>query len=277
LNNSSNNVITSRETKFLDVLGGRLAYDDSGGSGHPVLMLPGMGALRSEYRFLSLALIEAGYRAVTLDLRGQGESDAHWSEYSIPAVGKDILQLIKHLNAGPVHLIGTSFSPGAVIWASVESPDSVRSLTLISPFIRDAKISFGQRLALAVLMRGPWKVKSWITYYRSLYPTHKPDDFDEYLDALETNLKESGRFKAMMTLGSSSRKPSEERLSKVKKPTLVIMGSKDPDWKDPESEARFIVNSLSAEFHMIEGAGHYPQTEMPKKVSPIILNFLNGI
>jgi pimeloyl-ACP methyl ester carboxylesterase len=266
-----------KDTKFIALQEGRLAYDDSGGTGPLVIMLPGMGALRTEYRYLAPFLCNAGYRVVTFDLRGQGESDANWSEYTIPAVGRDILQLIDHLDAGPAHVIGTSFSPGAVIWAAAERPEAIHSLTLISPFVRDAKISLGQRIALAILLRGPWKVRNWITYYRSLYPTNKPADFEEYLESLRDNLKEPGRFKAMMTLGSSSRKPSEERFDKVEQPVLVIMGNKDPDWSDPDSEAQFIVDALSAELLMVNGAGHYPQTEMPEQVAPTILEFLSRV
>lgn len=265
------------ETQFLNRSEGRLAYDDSGGSGQLVIMVPGMGALRSEYRFLAPVLIEAGYRVVTMDLRGQGESDANWSEYSLPEVGQDILQLIKYLNSGPAHVIGTSMSPGAIIWAATEKPDLIRSLILISPFVRDAKLSLGQKISLAILLHGPWKVNSWISYYKSLYPTTKPNDFDKYLEVLKSNLSEQGRFEAMMKLGSSPRKPSEERLDKIEKPVLVIMGTDDPDWSDPKGEAQFIANALSAELLLVEGAGHYPQTEMPEKTYPTILDFLKKL
>ena len=264
-------------TKYIELSDGRLAYSDSGGTGQLVIMLPGMGALRSEYRYLAPELERAGYRVITLDLRGQGESDAKWEEYTVPAVGEDILQLIDHLDSGPAHVIGTSFAPAAVIWAAAEKPEAIKSLILVSPFVRDAKISLGQRLALAILLRGPWKVRNWISYYRSLYPTCKPADFEEYLDSLEKNLREPGRFNAMMDLGSSSRKSSEERFEKVDQPTLVIMGSEDPDWSNPEAEADFIVNALQAEKLMVEGAGHYPQTEMPEKVVPSILEFLSQV
>lgn len=264
----------NRETQFLKRSEGRIAYDDSGGLGQLVIMVPGMGALRSEYRFLAPKLIEAGYRVVTMDLRGQGESDVNWSEYSLPDVGQDILHLIDHLNSGPAHVIGTSMSPGAIIWAAAERPNLIKSLILISPFVRDAKLSFGQKIGLAILLRGPWKVNSWISYYKSLYPSNKPRDFDSYLEALKSNLNEQGRFKAMMKLGSTPRKPSEERLSSIEKPVLVIMGTDDPDWSDPEDEASYITEKLSAELLLVEGAGHYPQTEMPEKVYPTILDFL---
>lgn len=64
------------ETRFLERPQGRLAYSDYGGAGDLVLMLPGMGALRREYRYLAPRLRAAGDRAVTADLRGHGESSA---------------------------------------------------------------------------------------------------------------------------------------------------------------------------------------------------------
>ena len=130
---------------------------------------------------------------------------------------------------------------------------------------------------MAVLLHGPWKVRNWITYYRSLYPSSKPDDFEEYLKSLKRNLDEPGRFEAMMELGSSSRTPSESRFAEIYQPVQVIMGTKDPDWRDSEKESEFTVEALYAERHMIEGAGHYPQTEMPEEVAPLIIDFLSRV
>jgi pimeloyl-ACP methyl ester carboxylesterase len=72
-----------------------------------VLMLPGMGALRSEYRYLAPKLGEARYRTVTGDLRRHGESSVPWKTCDVPSVGNGILALIEHLNAGPAHVIAT--------------------------------------------------------------------------------------------------------------------------------------------------------------------------
>lgn len=148
------------DTKFFERAEGTLAYDDSGGDGEFVLMLPGMGALRSEYRYLAPKISEAGYRAVTVDLRGHGDSSAGWATYDIPSVGRDILALIDHLNAGPAHVIGTSLSPGAIIWAAAEEPEAVRSMTLIGAFVRTPKTKLFERLLFPVMMNGPWKVSA---------------------------------------------------------------------------------------------------------------------
>ena len=82
-------------TKFLEVPGGTIAYDDAG-SGRVVICVPSIGDLRAEYRFLRPQLLAAGFRVVTMDIRGHGESSAGFPDYSSPASGSDILALARH-------------------------------------------------------------------------------------------------------------------------------------------------------------------------------------
>ena len=262
------------QTRYLERPDGHLAYSDYGGAGELALMLPGMGALRSEYRYLAPALSTAGYRAVTLDLRGQGESSVPWAAYDVPSVGGDILAVIDHLEAGPAHLIGTSFAPAPIVWAAAEQPTRVRSLVLINPFVRDNKINPIMLALFWLMMNNPWRVRSWVMYYRSLYPTQKPTDFQDYLDALAANLSQRGRFAAVKALGGSSRRPSAERLRRVRAPTLVIMGSKDPDFPDPAAEGQIVAEQMGGRMTMVDAAGHYPATEKPEKTTPLILEIL---
>jgi pimeloyl-ACP methyl ester carboxylesterase len=264
------------QTQYLERSEGTLAYSDYAGKGQLVLMLPGMGALRSEYRYLAPRLGEAGYRAVAVDLRGHGESSVPWKTYDVPAVGSDILAMIEHLDAGPAHLIGTSFSAAPVVWAAAERPDSVRSLVLIAPFVRTAKINPIMKALFWLMMNNPWRVRTWAMYYGTLYPTHKPTDFKDYLSQLRENMAQPGRFDAAAALGNSSRQPSEERMQRVQAPTLVIMGTKDPDFPDPAGEGKIVAEQTGGRLELIEGAGHYPQTEMPEKTTPIVIDFLKG-
>jgi pimeloyl-ACP methyl ester carboxylesterase len=264
------------QSKIFERAEGSIAYDDYGGSGDVVLMLPGLGALRSEYRLLAPAVSEAGFRAIVADLRGQGDSSANWPAYDVPSVGRDILAHIEHLGVDSAHLVGTSFSPGSIVWAAAEKPDAIKSMTLIGAFVRDPQMNIFQKMLMPLMLNGPWKVAAWTTYYKSLYPTHKPDDFDAYLSRLSANLKEPGRSAAVKALGNASKKPSEERLGNVTKPTLVVMGTKDPDWPNPSAEAQFITEKTGGQLALIEGAGHYPQMEMPDQTIPAILKFLRS-
>ncbi len=262
------------ETQYFKRSQGTLAYSDYGGKGPLVLMLPGMGALRSEYRFLAPRLKDAGFHPVSMDLRGQGELSVPWAQYDTPSVGEDILAMVEHLQAGPAHVIGDSFAAAPAVWAAVEQPSAVRSLVLVGAVVRELKVSPLMSALMWIMLNNPWKVGAWIAYYRTLYPSHKPADFEEYLRLLHANLSEPGRFHASVALGSSPRKPATERLTEVRVPTLVIMGTKDPDFPNPAAEGQFIAEQTGGRLELVQGAGHYPQTEMPDQVAPLIIDFL---
>ena len=140
----------------------------------------------------------------------------------------------------------------------------------------DRPVAVVAAVLMAVLFGGPWRVAAWGSFYRTLYPARRPDDFAEYLQALKASLREPGRIRAVAVMAAASKRASEERLDRVRTPSLVVMGSADPDWPDPVAEAHFIADRLSAELHLVEGAGHYPQTEMPELVVPQIVDFLRG-
>jgi pimeloyl-ACP methyl ester carboxylesterase len=63
----------------------------------------------------------------------------------------------------------------------------------------------------------------------------------------------------------------------VTTPVRVIMGSKDPDFKNPETEARWVAERLRGDYPMVQGAGHYPHAEMPEIAAPLVIDFLHSL
>lgn len=263
------------QTKFLDANGGKIAYDEIGG-GPLVLLVPSMGDVRAEFRFLAPKLAEAGYRAVSLDVRGHGESSTHWSDYSVAGVGADLLALIRAENRGKATIIGDSMAGGAAVWAAAEAPESVDGLVLIDPFVR-GEGNLPLQLLFRAMFARPWGPTLWVRYYQSLYPTRKPTDFSQYLAALRANLSEPGRLEALQHMLGASKRSSAERVARVTAPTLVLMGSKDPDFKNPESEAQWVAENVHGTYILIPDAGHYPHAEMPEVTTPLILDFLKTL
>jgi pimeloyl-ACP methyl ester carboxylesterase len=70
--------------------------------------------------------------------------------------------------------------------------------------------------------------------------------------------------------------PVEARLEAVKAHTLVVMGDRDPDFKDATAEAEFVADELGGVIVMVAGAGHYPHAEFPEIVTPAVLDFLGS-
>ena len=267
------------ETRFLERPEGRIAYTDRG-SGQLVIMVPGLGDLKEQYRLLAPRLVAAGYRVVAMDIRGHGASSVTWSDYTCGTQGSDVLALIAALDAGPAILIGNSMAGGSVAWAAAEAPNAVTALVLIDPFARNVPMPAWKALLFKVLtatvFTGPWGPAAWAGYYTSLYPSSKPSDFDAYKTALIANLKEPGRMAALRATARTDRSDVEPRLASVHAPTLVVMGARDPDFDDPAGEAETIAKLLRGRTEMIEDAGHYPHAEMPEATAPVILDFLTA-
>ncbi|MFT7722980.1 MAG: alpha/beta hydrolase [Roseateles sp.] len=265
------------KTRFLEMEGGRIAYDDTGGAGPLVVAIPGMGDLRSEYRFLAPRLVQEGYRVVTMDVRGFGETSAQWDDVSAHAVGSDAVKLITHLNAGPAIILGNSFAAGSALWAAFEAPELVCGAVLLGPLVRDQEIPEETKAALTRGFSGPGRVAFWTNYWDSLFTSRKPADHPEVKAELEKNLHEPGRMETLMTMLQLSKSDTANLLEKIRIPALIVMGSRDPDFPDANAEAYSLGEILRAEVFIVEGAGHYPHAEMPDLVAPKIFSFIDGL
>lgn len=268
---------TNTQTQFITHEGGRIAFEDTGGNGPVVLAIPGMGDLRSEYRLIRPVLQQAGYRVITMDARGFGETSANWNDFSARAVGRDAVAVLKHLGAGPATIMGNSFAAGSALWATRDAPEQVNGAVLLGPILRDLEPSFVQKLSLKIGFAGPWRVGFWTMYWDSLFPTSKPADHAAAKAAITQNLKEAGRMDALIAMLSLSKADTAAILDETTVPALVVMGTRDPDFTDAVEEARMLAGKLNAETMIVDGAGHYPHAEMADLVGPRIVAFLDGL
>ncbi|SFC35259.1 alpha/beta fold hydrolase [Devosia psychrophila] len=267
----------TNQTQFITTEGGQIAFEDTGGNGPAILAIPGMGDLRSEYRYLRPALQQAGYRVITMDARGYGETSATWNDYSARAVGRDAVAVLKHLGAGPATIMGNSFAAGSALWAAQDAPEQVNGVVLLGPIVRDLEPTFVQKLSLKIGFAGPWRVGFWTIYWDTLFPTKKPADHAQVEAAITENLREPGRMDALIAMLGLSKADTAAILDQTKVPALIVMGTRDPDFTDAVEEARMLAGKLNAETLIVDGAGHYPHTEMPDLVSPRILSFLGEL
>ena len=259
-------------THFLDLPDGRLAYDDAG-EGQLIVATPAMLDLRSELRFLTPRLVEAGFRVVTVDQRGMGETSGRWPAYGSIPLANDLIALLRHLDAGPAVIYGTSNGAAAGVYVAAEAPELVRGLVLSAPFVRDGHGSWIQRQLMNIMRIPGLALPIYLSYFPKWEPK-RPADFDEHLAKLKANLQEPSRrgvIKAYML--EQTHREAEARLGQVKVPSLVIMGTGDIDWPDPAAEARWIQEQLGSELLMLDGAGHHPHVEYPDEIAQAVTAF----
>ncbi|MFT4108006.1 alpha/beta fold hydrolase [Propionicimonas sp.] len=260
-------------TRYLQRHDGRIAYELRG-SGPLVVLVPGMADLRSSYRFLAPALVEAGYTVASTDLRGHGDSDTTFGAYGDPETASDVAALIAELG-GPAVIVGNSLAAGAGVIVAADHPDRVSGLVLIGPFVRNPPTAAPLRVMFRVMTATPWVAAVWGAYLPSLYAGRKPDDFDDYRAAVLTAMRRPGHRRAFSrTAREADHARAEARLGEVDVPVLVVMGENDPDFADPPAEARWIADTLHGDVAMVAEAGHYPQSQQPQVTTEAVLTFL---
>ncbi len=90
-----------------------LHYEDYG-RGKPVVLIHGWPLSGRSWENQIPALVEKGFRVITYDRRGFGESSQPWNGYDYDTFAADLDALLKHLDLKEVTLVGFSMGGGEV-------------------------------------------------------------------------------------------------------------------------------------------------------------------
>ena len=91
----------------------RLHYQDYG-QGKPVVLIHGWPLSGRSWEAQILPLVEAGFRVITYDRRGFGDSSQPWSGYDYDTFAQDLEALLDALTLQDVTLVGFSMGGGEV-------------------------------------------------------------------------------------------------------------------------------------------------------------------
>jgi pimeloyl-ACP methyl ester carboxylesterase len=91
----------------------RLYYEDQG-SGDPVILIHGWPLSSRSWEKQVSALLKAGYRVISYDRRGFGDSDRPATGYGYDTLASDLHSLIEELELEQVTLVGFSMGGGEV-------------------------------------------------------------------------------------------------------------------------------------------------------------------
>jgi pimeloyl-ACP methyl ester carboxylesterase len=265
----------------------RLAYRDKG-SGKPVLLLHGFGASSYTWRYVEPALVAAGHRVLTVDLKGFGQSDKPLNDkYSIFDQAALVSQLIEKLNLKNVTVVGHSLGGGVTLVLALEKNKKKRKR--ISKIVLIDSVAYSQNIPLAFnILRTPilgkissslipLDVQARVALRLAYYDKSKFDsrDVKHYADPL----KEKGSRNAMIQTARKILPKNLPELSKryktIQIPALIIWCDHDKVIK-PNIGLRLQNDLPNSIFRLVGECGHLPQEEKPEQTIRLIKDFLKS-
>jgi pimeloyl-ACP methyl ester carboxylesterase len=284
-------VTIAPETFTTSGVGGtRIVADRMGDPDAPaVVFLHGGGQTRRSWGKAAAAVAERGWQAVTVDLRGHGESD--WSEnadYRLTAFALDIQEVLRHVPPQPV-LVGASLGGFTTMLLAGEiSPGIVRAAVLVD-IVPNMDPSGANRIHnfMADRMKSGFESLDEVADMIAEYNPHRPRPTD--LDGLRTNLRRRGdrwywHWDPKFISNTASLPPIEladvDRMNGAVDailaggvPMLLVRGQMS-DLVSQERADEFLARFPQVEFVDVRGAGHMVAGDRNDIFADAVLGFL---
>lgn len=176
-------------------------YYEVHGEGEPLVLISGLASDHTLFRGV-IPQLAARYQVVALDNRGVGQTDKPDVPYWIDMMAEDTAGLLRALGIERANVLGISMGGRIAVALALRHPELVKSLILVSTFVRRIPQTWWGRLRMDALLAIP---------------------------ALQTIGKANPQpYSALRRQRAASRDyDASGRLSEIRVPTLVLHGRQD--------------------------------------------------
>lgn len=259
-------------------------YWSAGTQGTPVILLHGGGSSIEVWEY-NIEALAKNHRVFAFDMVGTGLSDKPAVTYSLDYQLQFLRGFLDTLDIQKADLIGNSMGGSIALKFTLESPERVSKLGLISSFGLGRDIDIYDRLlaafpAIAKLIP-PSRSGVRMALNSCVYdPKSVPDEWIEFsfrrfnlfgqkealISLLVTNLDFWGVRREVFS-------PIIQQLDRIKAPTLIIWGKQDSI--TPVAHAYVAFSKISdSSLHVFERCGHWAQVEYPQEFNRLVSEFL---
>jgi pimeloyl-ACP methyl ester carboxylesterase len=244
----------------------------SRGRGDAIILIPGSTLTVSYLDGLADSLAGAGYRVISLNLRGTGKSTGSVEGMTLQTNADDVAGVIRALGTGPVHVAGNDFGNRVARKFAASYPDLTRSV---------------------ILLAAGGKVPPKPEAIRALQTVFNPQSTEEQVLAampfFVANPDDGPRVWAQF---KSARDPSSAAMQEAAARAAPLN-----EWWAPPGETRYLIlqgaeyqiappangadlqRELGARAKLVDvpGAGHLLPIEQPDVAAAEIVAFIKGI
>ncbi|MET9319177.1 alpha/beta fold hydrolase [Streptomyces sp. NPDC003038] len=256
-----------------------LFFDDFGPrGGAPVILIHGHPFNRTMWAPQTAALTAAGYRVITPDLRGYGQSPVLPGMALLADLADDIAALLHRLDVEQAVICGVSMGGQIAMEMRLRHPGLVRALVLSDtspvPETQDGKKA-RRELAERLLAEGmrPY-AEEVIDKMLAPYNVAGMPEAAARVSAMMRATDPEGAAAALR--GRAERPDYRPVLAGATEPCLIVVGADDVYTPVAEAEALHALMPQSV-LTVIERAGHLPGVEQPEAFNRALLEFLGGL
>jgi len=246
------------------------------GEGGPVLFVHGFPFDRTVWRHQLAAL--SRWKRIAPDLRGAGESTAPPDGYTIARYADDLVAVLDALGVRQAVVCGLSLGGYIAFELLRRHADRVRAVVLCGtrpqPDADDARRTRDELASLAA-DRGTAAVGERLLsrLLASATLVEQPEVVEQYRE-MTRRMSVPGMAGALRAM--RDRPDSTPLLSKIRVPTLVVVGSEDQ--VSPPAVAEAMADAIpGARLVVISAAGHLAPLEQPLATSRAVMDFLEGL
>ena len=275
-------VFHSDHSRFMDLNGVRVHYQEAGDIAAPALVLiHGFASSTLVWSKVFLDLAAAGFRVIAVDLLGYGYSGKPRNvEYTIDGQARVLMQLLERLNIERAVIVGSSYGGAVAATCALDYPRQVEKLVLVgtvnnnrpldftlmrvfgTPLVGDvvSPLLIGSRRLLRMRMKRVYDRHSWVLDERRVDARHRP-------------LRAAGTQRAIIR---TVREWNAERISRdahlIQQPTLLLWGENDREI--PLADGERLRDEISgSRLFVFLNCGHLPHEEYPEAFTKLVSEF----
>jgi pimeloyl-ACP methyl ester carboxylesterase len=250
------------------------------GSGPPVVLVHGLSATRRNVVQGSRALVKRGYRLISYDARGHGQSQPGPS-YEYPDLVGDLEAVLAELELDKAALVGSSMGAATAMAFTLEHPDRVPALVQITPaytgYARTGDVDGENWEKLAEALEDGID-----RFLEVAQPGNLPERWREV--AREATRQRMERHADLASVAQALREVPRsvawkglDALSGLEVPVLVVGSQDDADWLHPLGVAEEYCRKLPNAELIVEDKGDSPLAWQGARLSNVIADFLERV